>query len=202
VSISKKLKCMIKLISIREKMDTINFDAKKAEHQAQLERITKLSDAVRIEFNRRKEECKAALYRFHELSKEMDIQKNVHQMTRDDFKSQKYFGIGFFLLVCFWNGFFSKIYKLEDVIILLAALPYASVTYDMYKKEREYANETTQRNSEISRCAYDLDRIGLSLSLAQERHEFQVQDERSEESAIENIEWEMKLNNSLLEKIA
>ena len=183
-------------------MDTINFDAKKAEHQAQLERITKLSDAVRIEFNRRKEECKAALYRFHELSKEMDIQKNVHQMTRDDFKSQKYFGIGFFLLVCFWNGFFSKIYKLEDVIILLAALPYASVTYDMYKKEREYANETTQRNSEISRCAYDLDRIGLSLSLAQERHEFQVQDERSEESAIENIEWEMKLNNSLLEKIA
>ncbi len=183
-------------------MATSSFDAKKAELAAQQEQINALSDAVRIEFKRRKEECKAALYRFHELSKEIEIQKNVHQMTMDDFKQQRYFGIGLFLVACFWNTFFSEIYKLENFVFLFAALPYADVAYDMYKKEKEYANETTQRNAEISRCAYDLDRIGLSLGLAQERHQFLVRDERSEESAIENIEWEMNLNNSLLEKIA
>lgn len=182
-------------------MATSSFDAKKAELAAQQERINSLSDAVRIEFKRRKEECKAALYRFQELSKEIEIQKNVHQMTMDDFKQQRYFGIGLFLVACFWNAFFSEIYKLENFMFLIAALPYANVAYDMYKKENEYANETTQRNSEISRCAYDLDRIGLSLSLAHERHAFLALDERSEESAIENIEWEMKLNNSLLEQI-
>lgn len=182
-------------------MATSSFDAKKAELAAQQEQINALSDAVRIEFKRRKEECKAALYRFHELSKEIEIQKNVHQMTMDDFKQQRYFGIGLFLVACFWNAFFSEIYKLENFVFLFAALPYADVAYDMYKKEKEYANETTQRNTEISRCAYDLDRIGLSLGLAQERHQFLVRDERSEESAIENIEWEMNLNNALLEKI-
>lgn len=182
-------------------MDTSSFDAKKAELAAQQEQINALSDAVRIEFKRRKEECKAALYRFHELSKEIEIQKNVHQMTMDDFKQQRYFGIGLFLVACFWNAFFSEIYKLENFVFLFAALPYADVAYDMYKKEKEYANETTQRNTEISRCAYDLDRIGLSLGLAQERHQFLVRDERSEESAIENIQWEINLNNSLLEQI-
>lgn len=182
-------------------MATSSFDEKKAELAAQQERINSLSDAVRIEFKRRKEECKAALYRFHELSKEIEIQKNVHQMTMDDFKQQRYFGIGLFLVACFWNAFFSEIYKLENFMFLFAALPYADVAYDMYKKEKEYANETTQRNTEISRCAYDLDRIGLSLGLAQVRHQFLVRDERSEESAIENIEWEMNLNNSLLEQI-
>jgi hypothetical protein len=182
-------------------MATSSFDAKKAELAAQQERINALSDAVRIEFKRRKEECKAALYRFHELSKEIEIQKNVHQMTMDDFKQQRYFGIGLFLVACFWNAFFSEIYKLENFVFLFAALPYANVAYDMYKKEKEYANETTQRNTEISRCAYDLDRIGLSLGLAQERHQFLVRDERSEESAIENIQWEMNLNNALLEQI-
>ena len=181
-------------------MGTSSFDAKKAELAAQQERINSLSDAVRIEFNRRKEECKAALYRFHELSKEIDIQKNVHQMTMEDFKTHKYIGIGLFLIACAWNAFFSEIYKLDSYMFLIAAIPYASVTYDMYKKENEYANETTQRNSEISRCAYDLDRIGFSLALAQERHAFLVEDERSEESAIENIEWEMKLNNALIEQ--
>ncbi len=183
-------------------MDTSSFDAKKAELAAQQERINAMSDAVRIEFKRRKEECKAALYRYHELSKEIEIQKNVHQMTMDDFKQQRYFGIGLFLVACFWNAFFSEIYKLENFVFLFAAIPYASVTYDIYKKENEYANETTQRNTEISRCAYVLDHIGLSLGLAQERHQFLVQDERSEESAIENINWEMRLNNALLEQIS
>lgn len=182
-------------------MDTSSFDAKKAELAAQQERINALSDAVRIEFKRRKEECKAALYRFHELSKEIEIQKNVHQMTMDDFKQQRYFGIGLFLVACFWNAFFSEIYKLENFVFLFAALPYANVAYDMYKKEKEYANETTQRNSEISRCAYDLERIGLSLGLAQVRHAFLVRDERSEESAIENMDWEIQLNNSILEQL-
>jgi Ca2+/Na+ antiporter len=179
-------------------MSTTNFDAKMAELAAQQERISALSDAVRIEFKRRKEECNAALYRFDELSKENDIQKNAHQMTMDDFKKQKYFGIGLFLVACFWNALFSHIYKLDIYIFFMAAVPYASVAYDMYKKENEYANETTQRNSEISRCAYDLDRIGLSLKLAQERHSFLARDERSEESAIQNIEWEISLNNALL----
>lgn len=183
-------------------MDTSSFDAKKAELAAQQERINAMSDAVRIEFKRRKEECMAALYRFHELSTEIEVQKNVHQMAMDDFKLQRYFGIGLFLVACFWNVFFSEIYKLENFMLLFAALPYLNVAYDMYKKEKEYANETTQRNTEISRCAYDLDRIGLSLGLAQGRHQFLVRDERSEAAAIENMEWEMNLNNSLLEKIA
>lgn len=182
-------------------MDATSFDEKKAELNGQRERISTLSDVVRVEFNRRKDECKAALYRFHELSNEKDIQNGVHQMAMNDLKQQKYFGIGLFLLACFWNAFFSEIYKLESLFFLFAALPYASVAYDINKKENEYANEVTQRNSEISRCAYDLARIGLSLSLAHERHAFLVADERSEESAIENIEWEMELNNSLLEKI-
>jgi hypothetical protein len=182
-------------------MDATSLDTKKAELAAQLERISSLSDAVRIEFNRRKDECRAALYRFHELSKEKDIQKGVHQMTMDDLKKQQYFGIGLFLLACLWNAFFSEIYKLENFMFLILALPYANVAYDIYKEKNNYANETTQRNSEISRCVYDLDRIGLSWGHAHERHAFLVADERSEESAIENIEWEMELNNALLEKI-
>lgn len=182
-------------------MATTSLDTKKAELAAQLERISTHSDAVRIEFNRRKKECKAALYRFHELSKEKDIQKKVHQLTMDDLKRQQYFGIGLFLVACLWNAFFSEIYKLENFMFLILALPYANVAYDIYKEKNNYANETTQRNSEISNCAYDLDRIGLSLSLAHERHAFLVADERSEESAIENIQWEINLNNSLLEQI-
>jgi hypothetical protein len=183
-------------------MTTSRMDAKLAELKAQEEHISSLNDVIRIEFKRRSNDCEAAIRRFHELSKTSAIEKNVLEMTMQDLNQQKYFGIGLFLVACAWNAFFSEIYKLDGYLFFMAAFPYANVMYDIYKKESSYKEELTQRNNEIAKCEYELNRNGFPLALAEERHEFLERDERSNDAAIKNIEWKLKLNNALLEQIS